>query len=127
MVRRWIPQPGDVVSASRGAYAHVGIVSDVTASGMPAVISSSKQLGRVVEETWVQFAGGSPVCYAGYPSGLPRHVVVARAKAQLGRRWALFDNCEHVASRAHGLRPHSGQLVVLGLLAAAIWAGQRAS
>ena len=114
-----------MVSASRSLYAHVGIVSDGIAGGMPAVISSSKVLGHVVKETWEQFAGASPVRYAGYPGGLPRHVVVARAEAQLGRRWALFDNCEHFVTRAHGIKPQSGQLrtaIAAGIALLCAWA-----
>lgn len=103
-------QPGDIVAASRLGYSHVGIVSDVVVGGMPTVISASKRTGRVVEERWATFAAGGRVRRVGYPGTLPRHVVVAQARAQIGRPWALFDNCEHVATRAHGIAPQSGQL-----------------
>jgi hypothetical protein len=104
------------VSASRVDYAHVGIVSDIVVKGSPTVISSSKRCGRVVEGTWDQSAAGVPARRRGR---LPGSLFIARARAQIGRRWFLFDNCEHVAARAHGLPPHSGQMLALGLLAVA--------
>lgn len=118
-------RPGDLIAAARFGYWHVGVVSDLTLGGAPTVISASKQTGRVVEETWATFAGGGAVRQVGYPSTLPRHVVVAQARAQIGRPWTLFDNCEHVATRAHGIEPQSGQLraaVVAGIgVALAAW------
>lgn len=123
-------QPGDMVAASRFGYSHVGIVSDVVVGGMPTVISASKRTGRVVEETWATFAGGGAVRRVGYPGTLPRHVVVAQARAQIGRPWTLFDNCEHVATRAHGVEPQSGQLraaAVAGIALLAVWADARTS
>jgi len=102
--------PGDIIAASRFGYWHVGIVSEVTFGGAPTVISASKQTGRVVEETWATFAGGGAVRRVGYPGTLPRHAVVAQARAQIGQPWTWSNNCEHVATRAHGIEPQSGQL-----------------
>lgn len=121
-------RPGDIVAASRFGYWHVGIVSDVTVGGAPTVVSASRQTGRVVEETWTTFAGGGIVRHVGYPGTLPRQVVVARARAQIGRQWTLFDNCEHVATRAHGIEPQSGQLraaIAAGIALLAVWADAR--
>lgn len=118
-------RPGDIVAASRVGYWHVGIVSDVLVDGAPTIISASKQTGRVVEETWTTFAGGGAVRHVGYPGTLPRYVVVAQARAQIGRSWKLFDNCEHVATRAHGIEPQSGQLraaAVAGIALLCAWA-----
>lgn len=103
-------RPGDIIAASRFGYWHVGIVADVAVGGAQTVISASKQTGRVVEETWATFAGGGAVRRVGYPGTLPRHVVVAQARAQIGQPWTLLNNCEHVATRAHGIAPRSGQL-----------------
>jgi hypothetical protein len=75
------------------------------------VISGSKVKWTVVEETMDEFGGGRPVTFRGYPSRLSRQEVVARARSMLGERWDLFvNNCEHVASRAHGIEPRSPQL-----------------
>ena len=80
--------------------------------------------GIVVEEPMNEFAGGSPVVFRGYIGGLSRQEVVARARGMLGERWDLLaNNCEHIASRAHGLQPQSPQLrgaVVLGALGAIV-------
>ena len=118
-------RPGDIVAASRFGYWHVGIVADVAVGGAPTVISASKQTGRVVEETWATFARGGRVRRIGYPGTLPRHVVVAQARAQIGQPWTLSNNCEHVATRAHGVEARSGQLraaVAAGLsVALAAW------
>lgn len=122
-------RPGDIIAASRFGYWHVGIVADVAVGGAPTVISASKQTGRVVEETWATFAGGGSVRGVGYPGRLPRHVVVAQARAQIGQPWALLNNCEHVATRAHGVEPQSGQLraaVAAGIgVALAAWLGSQ--
>lgn len=118
-------RPGDIIAASRFGYSHVGVVSDVLVGGMPTVISASKQTGRVVEETWATFAGGGAVRRVGYPGRLPRHVVVAQAREQIGQPWALLNNCEHVATRAHGIPPQSGQLraaAVAGIALLCAWA-----
>lgn len=103
-------QPGDIIAASRFGYEHVGIVAGVTVDGEPTVVSGSKKTGRVVEESLATFAAGGRVRRVGYPGTLPRHVVVAQARAQIGQPWALLNNCEHVATRAHGVEPRSGQL-----------------
>ena len=103
-------RPGDIVAAARLGYRHVGIVSDVTVAGAPTVISASKRTGRVVEEPWATFARGGAVRRVGYPGTLPRYVVVAQAREQIGQPWKLMNNCEHVANRAHGVEPRSGQL-----------------
>lgn len=103
-------QPGDIIAASRFGYEHVGIVAGVTVDGEPTVVSGSKRTGRVVAQRWAAFAAGGRVRRVGYPGTLPRHVVVAQARAQIGQPWALLNNCEHVATRAHGVQPRSGQL-----------------
>ena len=125
-----IVRPGDLLAALRFGYWHVGVASDVTVGGAPTEISASKQTGRVVEESWATFTGGGEVRHLGYPGTLPRHVVVARARAQIGRPWTLFDNCEHVATRAHGIEPQSGQLraaIAAGIALLAVWADARTS
>ncbi len=90
------------------------------------VISGSKVKGIVVEEPVDEFAGGSPVVFRGYIGGLSRPEVVEKARSMIGERWhVLANNCEHVATRAHGLEPQSPQLrgaVALGVLGAVIFA-----
>ena len=106
-------RPGDVVAASRGIFDHVGIVTDAG-----TVISNSGRRGRVVEETLNQFAAGSSIRRVGYLGALPPHVVVARARSQLGRRYNLLaSNCEHLVHYAHGLPRRSPQLVAAGVAA----------
>lgn len=120
-------QPGDVISAARGPIHHYGVVSDrFGPDGRIMAISGSKVKGIVVEEPIDEFAGGSPVVFRGYIGGLSRQEVVARARSMIGERWdVLANNCEHVASRAHGLQPQSPQLrvaVALGVLGAVVFA-----
>lgn len=98
-----------------------GLATSSLRRGSATGTSASKQTGRVVEEAWATFAGGGIVRHVDYPGTLPRHVVIARARAQIGQPWAWLNNCEHVAARAHGIEPQSGQL------RAAIAAGTRCS
>ena len=101
---------GDRVSAGRGFYRHVGIVSRILPDGTVLVISASKQKRLVVEETLAEFAGGQPVRNDGFGSHLPHEVVVALFRQMLGQPWTLFRNCEHYASSAEGKQPSSPQL-----------------
>ena len=106
---------GDRVSAGRGLYRHVGIVSGFLPDGTVLVVSASKQKEIVVEETIDDFAGGRRVRNDGFDSDLPREHVVARFRRMVGQRWALFRNCEHYASAAEGKKPRSPQLLGWGI------------
>ena len=111
---------GDVVSAPRGPINHVGIFTDVG-----TVISNSGRRGCVVEETLDEFAAGSLIRRVGYLGRLAPHVVVARARSQLGRRYNLFaSNCEHLVHYAHGLPRRSPQLVAASVVAGALLLSQ---
>jgi hypothetical protein len=92
------------------------------------VISGSKVKGIVVEESMKEFSGGRQVRFLSY-SGLPRAEIVAAARGMLGEPYHIFaNNCEHIVTRANGLRPHSLQLraaVAIGLVSAAVLASSK--
>jgi hypothetical protein len=89
---------------------HVGILTDLFVHNERTVVSSSKRRGGVVEETLVRFLDGRSGRVIGYLGTLPPRVVVARARAHIGREWSILDNCEHFVRRVHGLVPASPQL-----------------
>jgi len=111
-------RPGMIVSVpvttSVGTIAHKGIVSDRAGpDNCPMVIHSAKLFGRrVVETTMTDFAVKhvGPVSSEGFPGTLPPHIVVARAREQIGKPWYPWDNCEHFSSWAHGVQEKSPQL-----------------
>jgi hypothetical protein len=92
------------------------------------VISGSSRAGDVAEEIWDQFASGKQVSVDGYPSKLPPHEVVRRARGLIGALYRLLSfNCEHLIAAAHGLRPASPQLAAMigiAAVAAVLWAVQ---
>jgi hypothetical protein len=102
--------PGSLVTVWLGIVRHVGIVTDAWCRGEQTAISSSFKKRLVIEETLSQFAAGRPIQVQKPDGRLPPSEIVARAREQLGHPWRLFDNCEHVAFRAQGLRPRSPQL-----------------
>lgn len=104
-------------------YWHKGIVSDRAHNGKPMVFACSAKTGKVLEETWDQFAEGSDVTVEGYLGTLHPLLVIERARACIGKRYQFFVfNCEHFVYTAHGLELQSPQLqatgIVLTLLAA---------
>lgn len=114
---------GEIVAVSAGpfgAITHVGI-----RTGLGTVISNSKKLGYVAEETLEDFSGGEAVRSLGYPGDLSPVEVVSQARSLLGKRWSLTDNCEHFVTWAHGLKPGSKQLqtILLFLIvgSAVVW------
>lgn len=110
---------GTVVSVPfLGVFRHKGIVSDRFCNGEPMVISNSPTAGGVTEEPWEAFAAGNQVTVEAYPSNLPPHIVIQRARARIGSRYQLFNwNCEHLVTYAHGLQPATPQVTAVLILA----------
>lgn len=117
--------PGTVIGVRSGLIEHVGIVTDQTIEGMPAVISNSYAHRGVREEPLSSFARGRPFRIHKKMSDLPEHEVTARARRMIGRRYdAVRFNCEHFVRVAHGRKPSSPQLHTALALAAgalAVW------
>lgn len=97
-------RPGLIVAVWVPPVWHEGIVSDRRGEdGRPLVISCSRRAGEAREEPWAIFAAPDrAIAIVGYPSDLPSRVVVARARAELGRKWSITRNCEAFARSAHG-------------------------
>lgn len=112
-------QVGSVIRVWHGLYFHKGVVSALFPQVM--VVHNSKARGRVVEEPLHLFAEGGVVSIEWFPLAHVAHVVVARARACLGRRYNLRQfNCEHHTEYAKGKAVASPQLagwVVFGLIA----------
>lgn len=87
--------------------------------GNGRVIAASKRTGHVREESLEDFSQGRPVSHE-YPSGLPAYMVIGNAKAGLGRKWFLWDNCQHFARACHGNR-NSPQLEGLAAIVATVF------
>ena len=86
------------------------------ATGNGTVISASKRVGFVVEESIHAFSSGYPTVSKGYPSNLPVNEVLNRAFSSLGKKWnLLFDNCQHFAMQCHDDK-HSPQLQKIGFV-----------
>lgn len=102
---------GSIVSTDRTFYPHVGIIASKDRDGRITVISNSNSRGCVVEETLAEFLGGGDLRIDGYPSSLPPHAVLARARAKIGSPYSLINfNCEHFVRYVHGLEIKSPQL-----------------
>src|SRR6185436_14895061 len=107
-LRQYSLRLGDRISADRGLYRHVGIVSGCLPDGTVLVLSGSKQKRVVVEETIHEFADGQQVRNDGFDSHLPRDVVVWQFRRMLGQPWTLLgSNCEHYVAVAEGKQPSS--------------------
>lgn len=128
-----LPPPGTVVSAGRGLYRHVGLLTEVVPGRPRRVISLNPgPHGRqVIEEDLAQFAQGQDVTVIPPWGELPGEEVLRRARSGLHKpyAWTLF-NCEHFARFAHALPLESPQLKVwalLGSFAALLFIGSRAA
>lgn len=94
-----------------GGIEHYGLWT-----GIGTVISASKRMGLVVEESIYEFSGGNPIVGKGYPSRLPPFAVISKARQLIGQKWDLvFNNCQHFATQCHNVK-HSPQLQ-LGIFA----------
>ena len=117
--------PGTVLGVRFGLIEHVGIVTDRTIDGMPAVISNSRAHGGVREEALSSFAEGRPFRVYKTMGKLPKREISRRARRMIGRRYdVLRFNCEHFVRIAHGRKPRSPQLHTALAVAAgafAIW------
>lgn len=125
------PPAGSVVSVPLWVvFRHRGIVSDRWCRGQPMVISNSARAGGIAEEPWELFSGGQTVTPEGYPSTLPRHEVLHRARSLVGRAYnALVWNCDHLTRYAHGQEPQSPQvtaILLISLVAIGVSAARRA-
>lgn len=121
---------GTVVSVSVGPYTHYGVVSQIPFGVDPLIISNSRRLGIVGEESVSDFADGKEVSVVGYPGNLAPSVVLERAKSMLGSKYdPVTWNCEHFYKWAHGLKVESPQLQVTAILSVAVlclyWAAKR--
>jgi hypothetical protein len=116
------PPPGYVVSVPLLLlFRHKGIVSERIHLGKPLVISGSGRAGKVCEEPWDNFAAGSVPQIDGYPSKLPAHEVVRRARQTVGKAYQVLQwNCDHVVAFAHRQKLESRQ--VHGAIAVALLA-----
>lgn len=118
-IHSW-PQPGTVVSIPTFlVYRHKGIISDRWYNGKPMIISNSARAGGTYEEPWDVFAEGHIVTVESYPSDLPNHEVVNRARSFVGTQYDLFSwNCEHLVTVSHGLKSQSPQVAITIAVAA---------
>lgn len=111
--------PGDVISIRVGTIRHEGIMTE-----HGRVICNSRRYGGVAEKSVRDFARGRKITNHGALSRTKPGLVLARARAQMGRRYhPVTHNCEHFVRECHGKDPYSPQKrTVLGLaaLAAAI-------
>lgn len=125
--------PGTVVSAGRGLYRHVGLLSEVAYGRQRRVISLNPgPLGyQLVEEDLSQFARGQAVTVEPIWGTLSGEEVLRRARSGLHEpyAWSLF-NCEHFVRFAHALPLESPQVkawALMGSLAALLLVGSKAT
>ncbi len=98
--------PGQILSIRW----YAGIQHDGIYAGDDKVIAASKRTGKVCEQTVLEFSAGRKIRSKGYPSESPPHIVVALARAKIGKKYNLIGyNCQHFASECHGQK-HSRQL-----------------
>lgn len=109
--------PGTIVYVDAGFVRHYGIVIDFNEIGSLTIISNSKNLGCVAEETIENFSGGRKIVNSGYPSNFSSSHLVARAQQQIGMPYKLFsENCEHFVRWVHHLKPESPQLQTFAMI-----------
>lgn len=109
--------PGTIVYVDVGFIRHFGIISGFNKLGDTTIISNSKKLGCVTEETLEKFSGGGRIVAHGYPSNFSSSNLIVRARQQIGMPYKLFSkNCEHFVRWVHHLKPESPQLQTLAVL-----------
>lgn len=123
--------PGTVISVGRGAYRHVGLLTEPIPGHARRVLSLNPGLlgHQVVEEDLTAFARGQKVNLDPVWGSLPGTEVLRRARSGFHPpySWTQF-NCEHFARFAHGLPLESPQLkawALVGGLAALFFFGTR--
>jgi hypothetical protein len=101
-----ISRVGHVWAVRKGPFMHVGLE---TSSG--TIIAASPATRGVAEISKTDFAGDQLPKYRGYLGLLTGWEVEARAYDLIGTPYAFWrDNCEHLVTKAHGLKKHSPQL-----------------
>jgi len=110
--------PGTIIAVRVGTIWHEGIVSDRRdADRLPMVINKSKRSRRVEEEPFRIFAPRwSRTRVIGYPSRLPRELVLERARARIGEPWSLEHNCERFCRSVHDRRGRAGRSPTIELI-----------
>ncbi len=112
-------RPGELILTSMGNYEHKSVVSDRRCHlGKLMLISATARTGTVMEEPYDTVVMGRKTGYAQQQSDLPAHVVLEKARSQIGK-WqyqVLTQNCEGFANWAGGLKVTSRQVngVLLG-------------
>ena len=84
---------GAIASINCGLYEHIVLITDEG-----TVIHNSKDNGEVTEEFSWQVPGMSRARVLRRLDWQTTQSLKVRARAQRGRKWALFDNCEHFIS-----------------------------
>lgn len=106
-------RPGQVIKIRYDFYTHYAIVSDrIGHDGFPMVIDNSAAAGMVKERTWTQATNGARVSLSTLSSSLNPEVVVARARAFIGKVCYSVTgfNCEAFVRKVLGLKPTSKQV-----------------
>ena len=112
-------RPGDVLRVSvYGGIHHEGIVTETG-----TVISNSRRMGGVTEESVRAFAGLNRITNLGPLSDCPSYSAIYYARSQIGKPYKAFNsNCQHFVRECYRLKPKSHQrdwaVVGLGILAA---------
>ena len=123
--RRVALPPGTIIGVRFGLIEHVGIVTDRSIDGVPAVISNSHAHRGAREEPLSSFIQGRSFRVHKALSDRPGEEVADRARRMVGRRYdVLRFNCEHFVRIAHGLKPRSPQVYRAMAVAAgalAVW------
>lgn len=112
-----IIQSGTVLAVWIGPFRHIGIATDRFVGGEQCVISNSRRRGLATEEPLSVFAADRKIYRVEWPFSISVEEVLQRARSMLGRRWSIFDNCEHFVRRAFAQNPGSGQLLAFGFIA----------
>ena len=99
-------QPGDVVCVRvNGFIQHEGIMTETG-----RVISNSRRLGCVCEESTRAFAGGRKIELVGRLSNMSPERVLSNARARIGRAYSAYNyNCQHFVRDCYGLGLRSPQ------------------
>ncbi|WP_124543216.1 hypothetical protein [Piscinibacter terrae] len=115
--------PATVISVNRGAYRHVGLLTELCPGQARKVISLNPGLAgsQLVEEFVSTFARNQEVTVEGLSGTLPWWQVLARARsgAHPAYSWTQF-NCEHFVRFAHQLPAASPQVRAWGAIAATV-------
>ncbi len=90
---------GEIISVNW----HMGVEHDGIYTAKGTVISGSKRVGYVVEESIEELSGGRKIRSKGFPSDLSGAQIERNARARIGKSYNLFGyNCQHFATECHG-------------------------